>query len=177
MVFTPRDGPEHAWANTIDALKDRVVPDICVYYLITWIQLAGIDEIRENPLDFTEFATQINDWLFKWITVSRARAELDAFAKLECRCSATQSRDLVHNNGVQSHREGHYKDDNPQWMLMYSCFKGPHVYHRVIQESWAPKQRDLEERMNMVRRRTLWPYSIRALLPHGLRDTLEGVLQ
>jgi hypothetical protein len=177
MVFTPRNGPEYAWANTMDALKNRVVPDICVYYLITWIQLAGIDEIRENPLDFTKFATQINDWLFKWITVSRTRAELDAFAKLECRCSATQRRDPVHDNGVQSHQEGHYKDDSPQWMLMYFCFKGPHVYHRVIQESWAPKQRDLEERMNMVRRRTLWPYSIRALLPHGPRNTLEGVLQ
>jgi hypothetical protein len=177
MVFIQTSGPERAWLNVTRALKNRTVLDrsVCVYPLLVWLQHARGALSFENHLDLPESATKVHDWLFKWITIRRTQEELEAFTTLQCHCSPAQRNHRDHVQGERLvHDSGFKPSSRPWWMLMSFCFDLPNAYCR---ERTSDESHANEERINLVRHRTRWPYSIRSLLPHGANESFEGVIQ
>jgi hypothetical protein len=166
---------KQAYKYLMASIKGRAVPSACVYHIIAWVHVAADIDSRCSPaktsLAFNELSTKVYEWLLKWLTMSRTQAEFDAFAALGCCCTMAQCSDTNHRRGVREHSEGPFSSDKPCWYLFSLCIRATEVY--LTQQDPCANL----VRMNKIRHRTAWPFSIRGLLPYGPKETLDGILQ
>jgi hypothetical protein len=156
------------------SIKGRTTPNVCVYRVIAWIHVAVADidlPPDQASLAFGDLTTKVLDRLLKWLTMLRTRADLDSFVSLDCQCTITQRDDANHRRGEHEHTKSDQRSDKPCWYLLSLCLRAPNVF--AFRNDPCPDLR----RMNKVRHRIAWPYSVRRLLPHGPHKTLDGVLQ
>jgi hypothetical protein len=157
-------------------LEGHAIPAVCVIKAIGWLHIALVTKLLHLPavqssLAFDKFTTKVLEALLKWVTMPRSRAELDAYVALQCQCSTSQQGEATHRMGQQEHGRSEFQHDHPRWYFLALCLRAPVMYGTKGDPCAALT------RMDKLRRRKAWPYSIRGLLPHGPQKTFEGVLQ
>jgi hypothetical protein len=160
----------HAERSLAKYLRQHPVPDVCVDLMIGWISYAHsaynlIHQAHHSGDDIEKYLRRMWNMLWKWFTIARTDEELRAVVGMECSCSPEDRRQPDHLHGEKV--SATCLDLDPGWRIVVNC---TYPEQKIDRSEVQPINR-------LHRRSSTWPQSVRAYLPHGASQTLQGIGQ
>jgi hypothetical protein len=156
--------------SLVKHLRHHTVPDVCVYLLIGWIDYAHsayneIHQAHDSGYDIERYLKRMCNMLWKWFTIVRTNEELRAVVGMDCSCSPEDRREPDHLYGQELSTTRLNLD--PGWRVVMNCLYPEEKIDRV----------EVQPIDRLHRRSSAWPQSVRAYLPYGASQTLQGLGQ